>query len=149
MSGLLVVVSTGPTTAVATALCPSTPTSVPPQCQQLARVCVDHSSYVLYDSRHNPRHERFEGLPRINLKNISVNPLGSDDLWGTAQQHPDPILRPASPAEESRELLHPQFSSCTIPIVLYINNLHSQGDLFTNTIAPLYMWQLNQTLDRR
>lgn len=137
---------------VATATsCPNTPTAteVPQQCQHLARVCVDHSSYVLYDNRHNPRHELFEGLPQVEVKNVLVNYFGFDDLWGTAIPHPGPILRPASQEEESRELSHPQFSSCTVPLVLYVNHLYSHGDLFVNTVAPLYMWQLNRTLDRR
>jgi hypothetical protein len=133
------------------ATCPRAPTAaaLPTQCQQLPRICVDQSSYVLYDNTHNPRHEHFEGLPRVQLKNISVNYFGFDDLWGTKIQHPDPVLRPASSEEESPELVHPQFSSCTVPLVLYVSHLNSHGDLFVNTVAPLYMWQLNRTLDRR
>lgn len=137
---------------VATAAsCPDAPTAaaLPTHCQQLPRVCVDQSSYVLYDNRHNPRHELFGGLPPVQLKSISVNYLGFDDLWDTEIQHPNPVLRPASSEEESPDLSHPQFSSCTVPLVLYASRLYSHGDLFVNTVAPLYMWQLNRTLDRR
>lgn len=144
LCGLLVV-----STAVGSS-CPGPLTTVlPQQCQQLQRVCVDHSVYVLYESKHNRRHELFEGIPKIQLKGISLDYHSFSDAWGTAFVHPGPRLRPATPGEESRELSHPQFSSCTVPLVIYANNLYHYGDFFVNTVAPLYMLQLKHTLDRR
>lgn len=146
LCGLLVV------STAAGSSCPGQLTTallLPQQCQQLPRVCVDHSTFVLYESKHNPRHELFQGLPEVQLKNISLDYHSYDDVWGTAFQHPGLLLRPATPGEESRELAHPQFSSCTVPLVIYANHLYHYGDFFINTVAPLYMLQVNHTLDRR
>lgn len=125
-------------------------TALPAQCQQLSRVCVDHSVYVLYEKLPSPRpgHE----LPKIDGSHTWMNyPPGVDDAWGSSFLHPGPVLRPAalSASEETQELSHPSFSSCTVPLVIYADHLHSYSDFFINTAARLAMLQLNHTLDTR
>jgi hypothetical protein len=80
-------------------------------CQALTKVCIDHGDYVLYDNKHNPRHEAFEGLPQIALDSVKMDYHGFADVWGTEVAYPDPLVRPATDGEESRELQEPQFSS--------------------------------------
>lgn len=122
---------------------------VPRQCQQLPRVCLDHGVYVLYANQHNPQHEHFTGLPALSLRNISFNYHGFGDAWGTAFPYPSPLVRPATAGEESPQLAHPQFSTCTYPLVIVAHRLYSFGAFFVNTVGQLYMWQLSGALDRR
>lgn len=147
----LVVVCTTTAATAGGSSCPGPLTTaiLPPQCQQLSRVCVDHSVCVLYDNRPSPA---ANGLPRINGSHTVLNhPPGVDDTWGSSFLHPGPVLRPAAPAasEETRELSHPSFSSCTVPLVIYADHLHSYPDFLINTAARLAMLQLNHTLDTR
>jgi hypothetical protein len=79
-------------------------------CQSLNKVCVDQGSYVLYENRHNPRHTAFEGVPRIDLSSVRLDYYGFGDVWGTEFAYPDPLLRPATSGEETKELQEPQFS---------------------------------------
>jgi hypothetical protein len=149
LCGLVVVFTAAATAGGSSCPQPLTPANLPPQCQQLSRVCVDHSVCVLYDNRpSSPANE----LPRINGSHTLLNhPPGVDNAWGSSFPHPGPVLRPAAPAasEETRELSHPSFSSCTIPLVIYADHLHSYSDFFINTAARLAMLQLNNTLDVR
>jgi hypothetical protein len=81
-------------------------------CQELPKVCVDHGDYVLYDKRHNPRHGSYEGkLPQIRLDSVKVDYYGFGDVWRTEFPYPDPLVRPATSGEETRELQDPQFTS--------------------------------------
>lgn len=80
-------------------------------CQQLTKVCVDHGEYVLYDAKHNPRHESFQGLPQIKLDSVHVDYYGFGDVWGTEFLYPHPLIRPATDGEETTELQDPQFTS--------------------------------------
>jgi hypothetical protein len=137
--------------ALAAALCPqaSLPARLPRQCTSLPRVCVDQRVYVLYANQHNPRHELFAGLPRVSLANISIDYYGFGDEWGTAFVPPQPRIRPATAGEETRELAHPQFSQCTLPVVLHAHRLYSFADFFINTAAAVHMLQVSHTFDKR
>lgn len=79
-------------------------------CQDFTKVCVDHGDYVLYENKHNPRHEAFTGIPQIKLDSVHVDYYGFGDVWGTEFLYPHPLLRPATDGEESKELQEPQFS---------------------------------------
>lgn len=131
-------------------LCPDTAFNrVPPACQRLIKVCVDQNIYVLYDNQFNPRHELFQRLPRLKLDNISADYYGYSDIWGTRFPHPEPLLRPATGGEETRELAHPQFSRCTIPLIIYASRLYMYGHFFSNTVASIHVMQQTGLLDRR
>eukprot|EP00878_Enallax_costatus_P019457 GHUV01020529.1.p1 GENE.GHUV01020529.1~~GHUV01020529.1.p1 ORF type:complete len:313 (+),score=39.00 GHUV01020529.1:311-1249(+) len=132
-------------------LCPdaASMSRLPPTCQWLAKVCVDQNVYVLYDNKYNPRHELFQHVPRLKLDNISADYYGYGDVWGTHFSHPEPLLRPATGGEETRELAHPQFSRCTIPLIIYASRLYMYGHFFTNTVASIHVMQQSGLLDRR
>jgi hypothetical protein len=80
-------------------------------CQALSKVCVDQGdTYVLYGNAHNPRHPAFAGLPQIALDDAHVDFYGFRDVWGTEFRYPQPLVRPATAGEETKELQEPQFS---------------------------------------
>lgn len=132
-------------------ICPETTflSKVPPTCRSLTKVCLDQSVYVLYDNQHNPRHELFGQLPQIRLNDILINYYGYSDVWETNFVHPEPILRPATSGEETRELMHPQFTRCTIPLVIYASHLYMYGHFFANTVASIHVMQQAGLLDKR
>eukprot|EP00879_Flechtneria_rotunda_P012111 GHRR01012646.1.p1 GENE.GHRR01012646.1~~GHRR01012646.1.p1 ORF type:complete len:295 (+),score=61.79 GHRR01012646.1:332-1216(+) len=119
------------------------------KCQVLPKVCIDQNIYVLYSNQHNPRHELFTQLPQLKLHNITMDYYGYGDIWGTHFQRPSPFVRPATAGEETRELAHPQFSRCTIPLVIYADDLYMYGHFFANTVATIHMMQQDGTLDDR
>ncbi|GBF98829.1 hypothetical protein Rsub_11594 [Raphidocelis subcapitata] len=118
-------------------------------CQTLTKVCIDHGDYVLYENKHNPRHEAFQGLPQIALGSVKIDYHGFADVWGTELAYPDPLVRPATDGEESRELQEPQFSSCTVPLVIYPSYLYSYGEFFARTLATLYAMRSKGWVDGR
>lgn len=132
-------------------LCPDTAfiSKIPGTCQSLTKVCLDQNVYVLYDNQHNPRHELFREIPQLKLDNISIDYYGYSDVWGTRFPHPGPVLRPATGGEETRELAHPQFSRCSVPLVIYAGKLYMYGHFFTNTVAAIHVMQQSGLLDRR
>lgn len=132
-------------------LCPDTAfiPKLPSVCQSLTKVCLDQNVYVLYENQHNPRHELFRHIPRLKLVNISADYYGYGDVWGTHFSHPEPLLRPATGGEETRELAHPQFTRCTVPLVIYTSRLYMYGHFFTNTVASIHVMQQGGLLDKR
>ncbi|KAI8464064.1 MAG: hypothetical protein J3K34DRAFT_441801 [Monoraphidium minutum] len=118
-------------------------------CQDFSKVCVDQGDYVLYENRHNPRHTAFTGIPQISLESVHIDYYGFGDVWGTEFLYPNPLLRPATGGEETKELQEPQFSRCTIPLIIYPNYLYVYGEFFMRTVATLYAMQAKGWIDKR
>lgn len=122
----------------------------PPQmCQAWKKVCVDQNVFVLYENQHNPRHELFTHIPKVQLNKITTDYYGFGDVWATQFERPAPHVRPATGGEETRELAHPQFSRCSLPLVVYASQLYKYGDFFANTVTSIHMMQQDGALDRR
>jgi hypothetical protein len=122
----------------------------PNSCTLLRRVCVDQGVFVLYEPSANPRHELFSGrLPQLHLSGVKLDFYGYGDAWGTAFEHPPPRLRPATAGEETRELAHPQFSRCALPLIIYADRLYSQAAFFAHVVARIHTLQQSGALDKR
>jgi hypothetical protein len=132
-------------------LCPDTSvlSRLPNQCQKLSKVCVDQNVYVLYENQANPRHELYSRVPQLQLHNITIDYYGFGDVWATHFEHPQPMVRPATAGEETRELAHPQFSRCSIPMVVYASHLYMYGNFFAHTVTAIHMMQQAGVLDKR
>ena len=130
-------------------VCPSAPAvqNISDFCQTFRKACVDQESYVLYGTEHNPTHESFRELPQISLDNIYMDYYGFGDAWNTAFLHPQPLVRPGTRGEESKELSSPQFTSCTIPIIFYANYVYSYGEFFLRTVVNIYLMQQKGYID--
>jgi hypothetical protein len=129
---------------------PADPSALGDVCQTFKKVCVDQNVYVLYESKHNPKHPQYEGqLPQIRLQKVAIDYYGFGDTWGTSFEYPQPFLRPATDGEESRDLDHPQFTRCTTPLVLYSSNLYSYADFFVNTVVSMFAIQKKGHMERR
>jgi hypothetical protein len=128
----------------------SSPAPPPPRCRLFTKVCADHDQLVLYSPRHNPRHPSFRGLPPpLRLPGVRADYHTCDGAWGTAFDYPPPLVRPATPGEESGALASPAFSRCTVPVVLFPSNLYELGDFFRNTVATVRGLQIAGLMDRR
>lgn len=132
-------------------LCPdaSVLSRIPSQCQKFSKVCLDQNVYVLYENQANPRHELFSKVPQLQLHNITIDYYGFEDVWGTHFEHPPPLVRPATGGEETRELAHPQFLRCSIPLVVYASHLYMYGNFFAHTVTAIHMMQQAGVLDKR
>lgn len=122
---------------------------IPSQCQKFSKVCLDQNVYVLYENQANPRHELFSKVPQLQLHNITIDYYGFEDVWGTHFEHPPPLVRPATGGEETRELAHPQFLRCSIPLVVYASHLYMYGNFFAHTVTAIHMMQQAGVLDKR
>lgn len=131
--------------------CPDTidTTHVSDMCHSFGRVCLDQNTYVLYDTAHNPRHAAFGSIPSVHLDNIHMNYYGFGDVWGTEFTYGDPFFRPGTAGEETKELMEPQFSRCTIPMVIYPNYLYNYAEFYMRVVTTLHALQNRGWLDRR
>lgn len=89
---------------------------------------------VSFDEAHSPANRTSVPLPRLNISHLAYNWGGSGGAGNTDRlRHPlafyEPLpLRFASPAlEATPELRAPQFSACTVPVVLFSMVRHVAG----------------------
>ncbi len=146
---LLVAVQLGRAAAISSCAKPFDPAQLDKTCQTLSKVCLDQSNYVLYDNTHNPRHPQYKGKPSIDLTSTRADYYGFGDAWNTAIPYPQPLMRPATAGEETKELRRPQFSHCTVPLVLYPDRLYMHSEFYMRTLVTLHGMQVKGLLDRR
>jgi hypothetical protein len=150
--GLLLLMASAVAGAAAgtAAPCPSVfnLTAVSDRCQRLHKTCLDQETYVMFGVEANPRHDLFQQVPSLHLDGIYMDYAGFDDVWATAFPHPQPFVRPATDGEETHGLASPQFTSCTIPLIIYTTFPHSFGDFFLRTVVPVAAMQRIGVMDK-
>jgi hypothetical protein len=138
--------------ATATTCSPPLPPGRPAAkwCERLDDLCVDQGVFVHYSTTANPRTVEFESVPQITLHgNITANLYAFGDQWGTDRPYPNPLHRPATSGEESRELAHPVFSRCTVPLVVFPTHLYRHYEFFLRTVVTLHAMLVRGWYDRR
>lgn len=109
-------------------------------CCNLRKVCVDQSTYVLYDPADDPR----QGgrlptcFPEYRSNHFITDLHSTSDIWALQYGTPGPVLRPATLGEESADMQQPVFSTASRPVVMYTHFDRIYAELMRRLMVHVY-----------
>ncbi len=124
------------------------PTSRRKYCQVFRHICMDQGRFVVYDEADMP----WTGtLPEFELAGtVSQDfPGGPKGHMARNTEMPSPFFRPHTRMESSPDLAHPQFSNCTVPIVMFLSFQYNAAEVVEKVLVPLWAASQRGAWDKR
>jgi hypothetical protein len=115
---------------------------IPSGCTLINKVCVDQGTFILHDPAHQEPHA-IDKLPKVSpvyvyphtLNNVD-NAIKELELTGEYRRHMDPPrFRLKSALEPTPYLSKPKFSTCTVPIIVYMQFFMNYWHSFADTTS--------------